>query len=111
MKINITKESGIVVVAVDGKIDFATSPQLQESFDRLLAKGEHNYVVDMAGVGFVDSPGLLAFVRLFKRVRTGNGEVKLCSMTPEVLHTFELTRLNKVFPIFETVAAAVESFR
>jgi anti-sigma B factor antagonist len=66
--------------------------------------------IDMAGVDFVDSPGLLAFVRLFKRVRIGEGAVKLCSLRSAVLHTFELTRLNKVFDIFETLAEAAESF-
>ena len=111
MKIDVTKENGVVVVVVEGEIDFETSPQLRECFDRLLAEGEQNYVIDMAGVDFVDSPGLLAFVRLFKSVRISEGHVKLCGLRSEVLETFELTRLNKIFDIFETRAEAVESFR
>ena len=111
MQIDVTKETSVVVVAVEGTIDFETSPQLRECFDRLLAEGKQNYVVDMTGVEFIDSPGLLVFVRLLKRVRIGRGDVRLCGLRSEILKTFELTRLNKVFDIFETHAEAVESFR
>ncbi len=111
MKIEVTKENDIAIVAVEGEIDVETSPQLRERFDKLLAEGEHNFVIDMGGVDFIDSSGLAAFVRLFKRVRIGEGDVKLCGLRPEILKIFELTRLNRVFDIFDTRAEAVESYR
>jgi len=111
MKIEVTKENDVTIVTVEGEIDVETSPQLRERFDELLAEGEHNFVIDLAGVDFIDSSGLAAFVRLFKRVRIGEGDVKLCGLRPEILKIFELTRLNRVFDIFETRAEAVESFR
>ena len=111
MQINVTKENGIVIVAVEGEVDVETSPQLRERFDKHLAEGEHSYVIDMARVEFMDSSGLAAFVRLFKRVRIGKGDVRLCGLRPEVLKIFELTRLNRVFDIFETRDEAVDSFR
>ena len=111
MNINVTKENGVVIVAVGGEIDADTSPRLRELFDKLLGEGEQSYVIDMAGVEFMDSSGLAAFVRLFKRVRIGKGDVRLCGLRPEVLKIFELTRLNRVFDIFETRDEAVESFR
>ncbi|HIC92873.1 MAG TPA: anti-sigma factor antagonist [Anaerolineae bacterium] len=111
MKIEVTRENGIAVVAVEGEIDVETSPQLRERFDELLAEGEHNFVIDLTGVDFIDSSGLAAFVRLFKRVRIGEGDVKLCGLRPEILKIFELTRLNRVFDIFDTRAEAVESYR
>ena len=111
MKIEVTKENDIAIVAVEGEIDVETSPQLRERFDELLAQGEHNFVIDLGGVDFIDSSGLAAFVRLFKRVRVGEGDVKLCCIRPEILKIFELTRLNRVFDIFDTRAEAVESYR
>ncbi len=111
MKIEVTKENDIAIVAVEGEIDVETSPQLRERFDELLAQGEHNFVIDLGGVDFIDSSGLAAFVRLFKRVRVGEGDVKLCCIRPEILKIFELTRLNRVFDIFDTRAEAVKSYR
>jgi len=111
MKIEVTKENDIAIVAVEGEIDVETSPQLRERFDELLAQGEHNFVIDMGGVDFIDSSGLAAFVRLFKRVRVGEGDVKLCCVRPEILKIFELTRLNRVFDIFEARTEAVKSFQ
>ncbi len=111
MRIDITKEAGLVVIAVEGEIDLETSPRLRECFDRLLTEGEQNYVVDMAGVDSIDSSGLAAFVMLFKRVRIGQGNVRLCCTKPEIQRIFELTKLNRVFDIFATTAQAVESLR
>ena len=111
MKIEVTKENNVTIVAVEGEIDVETSPQLRERFDELLAQGEHNFVIDLGGVDFIDSSGLAAFVRLFKRVRVGEGDVKLCCIRPEILKNFELTRLNRVFDIFDTRAEAVKSYR
>ena len=111
MKMEVTKENNVTIVAVEGEIDVETSPQLRERFDELLAQGEHNFVIDLGGVDFIDSSGLAAFVRLFKRVRVGEGDVKLCCIRPEILKIFELTRLNRVFDIFDTRAEAVESYR
>ena len=111
MKIEVAKENNVTIVAVEGEIDVETSPQLRERFDELLAQGEHNFVIDLGGVDFIDSSGLAAFVRLFKRVRVGEGDVKLCCIRPEILKIFELTRLNRVFDIFDTRAEAVESYR
>ena len=111
MKIEVTKENNVTIVAVEGEIDVETSPQLRERFDELLAQGEHNFVIDLGGVDFIDSSGLAAFVRLFKRVRVGEGDVKLCCIRPEILKIFELTRLNRVFDIFDTRAEAVKSYR
>jgi len=111
MKIEVAKENNVTIVAVEGEIDVETSPQLRERFDELLAQGEHNFVIDLGGVDFIDSSGLAAFVRLFKRVRVGEGDVKLCCIRPEILKIFELTRLNRVFDIFDTRAEAVKSYR
>ena len=110
MQTNVTKENGIVIVAVEGDIDSETAPQLRELFDKLLGQGEQSYVIDVAGVELIDSSGLAAFVRLFKRVRIGEGDVRLCGLRPGASKVFELTRLNRVFDIFENRAEAVESF-
>ena len=58
----------------------------------------------------MDSSGISAMVQLFKRVRIGQGEVKLANIRPEVSRVFALLRLNRVFEVHESADDAVESF-
>ncbi len=110
MEINVERDGVVAVVVVSGDVDAATAPQLRQQFDDLLADGQQDFVIDLSGVKFMDSSGLAALVQLFKRVRIGHGDVRLCGLQPEVGRIFELTRLNRVFDIFPDRAEAVASF-
>ena len=37
--------------------------------------------------------------------------VKLCNIAPSIMEVFEITRLNKVFSIFDSVDEALKSFQ
>lgn len=110
MKIDASKEKSVVVVIVEGDLDASNAPDLRAKFEELIGQGENQYVIDLSGVPFMDSSGIAALVNLFKRVRIGAGDVKLCGLQEEVKKVFELTRLNRVFDIFDTCAEAAASF-
>lgn len=110
MQIDVNKEKAIVLVVVKGDLDAASAPDLRAKFEELIGQGENQYVIDLSAVPFMDSSGIAALVNLFKRVRIGAGDVKLCGLQEEVAKIFELTRLNRVFDIFEARTEAVASF-
>ena len=103
-------EGGVAVVALSGDVDAANAAQLNDAFGRLLAGGVHNFVIDLKGVVVMDGTGLAELVNLFKRVRIGPGDVRLCGFPTWVKVMFAMTRLNKVFDSFETRDLAVASF-
>jgi anti-sigma B factor antagonist len=104
-------DGGVAVVVVRGDVTGERAGRMGDCFRSLLASGDHDVVVDMTEVGVIDSAGLAALVKLFKRVRIGPGDVRLCGLTPWVKVVFVLTRLNRVFASFDDRAAAVASFR
>jgi len=107
MKIDVTKENSIVVVAVEGEIDVETAPELRECFDRLLAEGEHSYAIDMAGVEFIDSSGLGVLVAAHRRLTAAGGRIALASATPALRKVFQLTRTNRLFKLYDAVSDAI----
>lgn len=111
MRVDLEKEGDVLVVSVEGDLDAGTSPELRNKFEELIGQGENKYVIDLEKVGFMDSSGISAIVNLFKRVRIGQGDVKLCTLSAELKKIFELTRLNRVFDIYENRAAAVSSYK
>lgn len=75
-----------------------------------MGAGENQFVIDLTGVPFMDSSGIAALVNLFKRIRIGAGDVKLCGIREEIMKIFSLTRLDRVFEIFDTRAEGIDSF-
>lgn len=110
MEVTTEREDGVAVVALRGSVDAAHAEELHRAFGDLLADGVHNFVVDLKEVVVIDGAGLAELVNLFKRVRIGPGDVRLCGFPTWVKVMFAMTRLNKVFDSFETREAAVASF-
>ncbi len=110
MEVETLEFGTIVVVAVGGDVDTTTVADLNAVFDDLVSRGVRNYVIDLGRVSFMDSSGLAALARLYKRIRIGHGDVRLCNLPPELRRVVELTRFDRVFDIFDECAAAVASF-
>ncbi len=104
------QRGGVALLRVEGDVDAGTVDTFREGIDALLARGEHKFVVDLSGVPFMDSAGLATLVQLFKRVRIGEGDVRLAGLQPDVLRVFQLVRLTRVFDVYETADDAVASF-
>jgi len=104
------REQEVAVVTVSGDVDADSASELRRTLDDLLVQGEQQFVIDLSAVEFMDSSGLAALVQLFKRVRIGRGDVRLCGLQPKVRRVFELIRLDRVFTTFPDRAEALASF-
>jgi anti-sigma B factor antagonist len=68
-------------------------------------------VLDFQGVTFMSSAMIGKIVLLNKKCKANSTIVKLCNIAPSIMEVFEITRLNKVFSIFDSVDQALESFK
>ena len=94
------------VVAVTGDVDVTTAHSLRSCLLELAIDGRCWIVVDFRETTFLDSTGLSALVGGLKRVRLGGGEIHLVVTASRIRKLFEYTRLERVFPIYETVEDA-----
>ncbi|MGC4893670.1 STAS domain-containing protein [Micromonospora sp. DT31] len=97
---------GCTVLEVRGELDMATSPQLREGLQRLVDAGDRQVVVDLAGVGFMDSSGLGALVLMFKALREVGGRLCLAAVQPAVRTVLTVTSVDRVIPVYDGVRAA-----
>ncbi len=99
-----------VIVVREERIDAHNSDQLKAEMNRLFEGGTKDLVVDLKEVRFIDSSGLGVLVSGFKNASTRQGSIKLCSLQNQVKSMFELTRLHRVFDIYQTVDEALDSY-
>ena len=108
---SILEKDGVAVLALEGRFDAYEEPQVRKWLDAQQAAGHAHLIVDLAGVNFIDSTALAALVRGMKLTREAKGDLLLCALRQPVRVIFELTRLDRVFPIFASVDEAVRHFR
>ena len=110
MEISVDKANGVDVVKLAGRLDASSAKDIKEQVGALVSKNCVNLVIDMAEVAFVDSSGLGSLVASLRSVNKQGGDIKIAALQDQVGAIFELTRLHRIFEIFDDRGSAVRSF-
>jgi anti-sigma B factor antagonist len=102
-------DGGVHVVSVTGEIDLATGPELERALHGLPEEGVASLIVDLTDCSFMDSTGLHLLVRTQRRFDRSSGRVAVVSANRSILKVLEITRLDQLFAIYPTRAAALNS--
>jgi anti-sigma B factor antagonist len=90
------------VVALTGDVDLYTAPDLKAELVRLTEQGGKRIIIDLTPTTFIDSTTLGVLLGGLKRLRAVGGELVLVCVDRNIRKIFEITLLDRVFPIFET---------
>ncbi len=71
----------------------------------LINSGDNKIILDLSAVSFLDSSGLGALVKIRKAIEP-EGSLKLCSLSPQVISLFELTKIATYFEIYSNAELA-----
>ena len=107
MDLTFHEEQGVAVLDVAGELDDVHSLEVGQLFEHLLEEGRRQFVLDLKGVSFIDSSGLAMLVRCFQHSRQSASRFMLADLTPAVLRTLKLTRLDRAFDIYTDAAEAI----
>lgn len=102
--------SQATLVTLAGRLDTNSVGRFKTAITELAEQGAVLFVIDFSQLRFLDSSGLGALVSLLRLLAQKNGDIKLACLSPEVKSLFMLTRLNRVFDIFESVQSALAAF-
>jgi anti-anti-sigma factor len=107
MTIERRQVSDQVVLLVSGRMDAEAAPQFEEQCRACIAEGLTGLVVDLEGLRYVSSMGLRSFISVAKTLKDKGGALRLCHLTGLVKQVFEITGLLALFPVYESVEAAL----
>jgi len=108
MKIQIKKnESNVTVIALQGDLDFHSSPNLRKELEKLLDSQAPKVIIDLLKVDYVDSSGLATFVELYQKMKRYGAKFSLFNLSESVQSVFEIAKLNSIFLIAKTEEEAL----
>lgn len=95
------------ILAVSGEADLHSAPELRERLRLAIDQGATSVVVDLSDTDFVDSTSLGVLLGAMKRLRERDGAMSLVVPRPEVRRIFEITLLDRIFPLHDTRGEAL----
>ncbi len=98
MTISETKNGDNIELAVEGRVDTTTSPQLQTALLQAFQKGK-NIILDLKHVEYISSSGLRALLIGQKTASSKGGSLKLIHVGESVMKVFAMTGFSKVLNI------------
>jgi anti-sigma B factor antagonist len=107
MEITVETRQGHTVIRPSGRLDLATAGSLRRRLASERAAGHRWLVVDLAGVGFVDTSGVGALVAGFKGARQDGGDLRLACPCAQARLVLRLTGLERVLGAYDTVEHAL----
>jgi anti-sigma B factor antagonist len=108
MEIIESRQNGIRIIELHGRLTLAEAPSLRSSLIDSLDDSAEYLLFDLHALDFIDSSGLSVFISLLKGVRGKGGEMVVARPSADVLSLFKLTHLHRAFEIFDQVHQGLE---
>ncbi|HEY6804235.1 MAG TPA: STAS domain-containing protein [Pyrinomonadaceae bacterium] len=102
----------VTVLDMSGKITIGEgSVALRTAIRRLLEEGKKRILLNLAGVGYIDSSGIGELVSSFTAISNAEGQLKLLNLTQKLRDLLTITKLLTVFDVYESEPEALNSFK
>jgi len=99
---------GFTLLLVEGVIKLGESAQFfAQALERALADDAGDVIVDFSRINYIDSTGIGELVGYLGRFQDRRRKLILVNPSERILKLLQVARLAELFPIYDTVDAAV----
>lgn len=111
MEVMSRHREGVTILEPRGKITIGVGDiALRNAIHEALDAGATKILIDMKGVGRIDSSGIAEMVAAHGTVTNRGGELKLTSLPKKVKRLLDVTQIVGILSVFDNEDEAVASF-
>lgn len=113
-RLKVTRHGSIIEVGFRDRhiLDEANIQQIGEQIRTIVdAEPKPKLLINFADVDHLSSAALGMLITINNRVRAIQGQLRLSNIDPQIYQVFVITKLNKLFEIYETADKARASFK
>jgi len=105
MSLTIVEHSNPTTLALAGRLDTNTAPELDATLNRVLANAANTRLVfDLSQLEYLSSAGIRCFVRARKALEPGGGQVAIVNPQPPVRKVLDIVKAIPSTGVFASVA-------
>lgn len=97
MNITQNKEDNKLIVAVSGRVDTNTAPELDKALMEAIV-GVNEFVLDFKDMNYISSAGLRVILKVHRRIDE-KGSFKLINVSDDVMEVFDMIGFSDILNI------------
>ena len=102
MDINTEERERYTIIELVGEVDLSCSPDVRKRILGVLEEN-NNLLVDLGKVSYIDSSGIACLVEGYQTAKKQSLKFGLVGVSDAAMSVLKLARLDKVFPIFDSL--------
>ncbi len=110
MSTSLRRQGNTALLDVEGKLSIGPAvDDFRAKWNEALSGGAKFVLIILTNVPMIDSSGIGTLIRCHSALSATGGKMKLVGPNAVVRHALKVTRLEKVFEVHDTEAAALAS--
>ena len=111
MEYHFETEGNVLKVSLSGRLVASCSEEFKDAmFERLKESQSKRIIFNLQKMEHVDSSGLGALVSILQWVNSNGGSLKLCCLQPRPKIVFDITKVYRIFEVYNTEQEALAAF-
>jgi anti-anti-sigma factor len=111
VQVAVQRYADVLVVAVDGRIDYVNAEEFKASLMPYLTNGTagagNQVVLDLSRLEYIRSAGLRVLMIAAREAKAKQGKLIAVALQPVVREIFEISKFTLVFQLFDSVQDAL----
>lgn len=107
MDIATTTKDIATILSLNGRIDTATAPELEQAINKAIDGGNRKILLDFTGVSYISSGGLRVLLATAKKLKNPGDKFAISGLSPEVLKILKLAGFTSIFSIYPSEGEAL----
>ena len=99
MKIEFTKNEGVMNVTLEGRLDTVTSSEFEKSINPYFQMQGIELILDCASMEYISSAGLRVVLMAHKNITAKGGLFVVRNLSKEVRSVFDMTGFSRILTI------------
>jgi anti-anti-sigma factor len=100
MEAQVEEKGDVVVVRVNGRLDAASSPQLEKKINSIIDSGHFKLILNFSGVEYLSSAGMRLMLSVSKKLKHLEGKVVACSLNDEVMEVIKMAGFHQILELY-----------
>ncbi len=109
MEVSLKDHIQFAILTFDGKL--MSDVDLIKPQELLKSLTNWNVVLDLTNLSYVNSSGIAFFIKVLTRARLNQGDVVVMNLNEQLTKIFELTKINQVFHMANTMMEVEAYFK
>jgi len=111
--LEITKQNrkDVTIIAMNGRIDTATAPALEEAINQEIEQQHRRILLNFSSVSYISSGGLRVLLATAKKLRNPGDRFGLCCLSAEVHKILRLAGFTSIFSISPSEGEALAGWK